>query len=201
MPMLPFRGQWPSLGDRVFIANGAQVVGDVTIGDTTNIWYNAVLRGDMAAISVGAGCSIQDGCVVHVDHDMPTFIGNHVVVGHNAIIHGATVGDHVLVGMNATVLSEANIGVGSIIGAGAVVPERRTIPPRSLVLGIPRQGGARSDRRGASGRRDTRPALRRLRRRAPHHPRTIRLAGDETRTGACRGAPRRARPPARAGRP
>ena len=137
MPMLPFRGQWPRLGDRVFTANGAQVVGDVTIGDTTNIWYNAVLRGDMAAISVGAGCSIQDGCVVHVDHDMPTFIGNHVVVGHNAIIHGATVGDHVLVGMNATVLSEANIGAGSIIGAGAVVPERRTIPPRSLVLGIP----------------------------------------------------------------
>ena len=170
MPMLPFRGQWPRLGDRVFIANGAQVVGDVTIGDTTNIWYNAVLRGDMAAISVGAGCSIQDGCVVHVDHDMPTFIGNHVVVGHNAIIHGATVGDHVLVGMSATVLSEANIGAGSIIGAGAVVPERRTIPPRSLGARYPRQGGARSDRRRASGRRHARPALRRLRRRASRHP-------------------------------
>ncbi|MAG35766.1 MAG: gamma carbonic anhydrase family protein [Dehalococcoidia bacterium] len=135
--MLPFRGQWPRLGDRVFVADGAQVVGDVTVGDLTNIWYNAVLRGDMAAITVGDGCSIQDGCVVHVDRGMATLVGNHVVVGHNAIIHAATVGDDVLVGMNATVLSEANIGAGSIIGAGAVVPERREIPPRSLVLGIP----------------------------------------------------------------
>ena len=176
MPMLPFRGQWPRLGDRIFIANGAQVVGDVTIGDTTNIWYNAVLRGDMAAISVGAGCSIQDGCVVHVDHDMPTFIGNHVVVGHNAIIHGATVGDHVLVGMNATVLSEANIGAGSIIGAGAVVlgaPHNSATVARAR---HPRQGDPCSDRRGASGRRHPRPALRRLRRRAPHHPGRARIA-------------------------
>ena len=176
MPMLPFRGQWPRLGDRVFIANGAQVVGVVTIGDATNIWYNAVLRGDMAAISVGAGCSIQDGCVVHVDHDMPTNIGNHVVVGHNAIIHRRH-------GRRSRACRhERHRAFGSQYrrrqhhrcwrrGPGA--------PHNSAAVtgaGHPRQGGARSDRCRASGRCDTRPALRRLWRRASCHPGRARIA-------------------------
>jgi len=123
----------------VHVAQGAVVIGDVTIGKDTSIWYNSVLRGDMDRIVVGERCNIQDCAVVHTDWDAPTTIGNDVTVGHGAVIHGATVEDEVLVAVGAIILNWAHIGRNSIIGAGAVIPERRVIPPNSVVAGVPGQ--------------------------------------------------------------
>lgn len=120
-----------------FVAPGAQVLGDVKVGRGSSIWHNAVVRGDMAPISIGEHSNIQDGCLLHVATGFPLTVGNHVTVGHGAILHGCTVEDGVLVGMGAIVLDGAAIGRGSIIGAGALVGEGKVIPPRSLVVGIP----------------------------------------------------------------
>ncbi|MCS7286545.1 MAG: gamma carbonic anhydrase family protein [Anaerolineae bacterium] len=120
-----------------FIAPGAFIIGDVTIGPESSVWFGAVLRGDIAPIVVGRKTNIQDGAVVHVDIGQPTFIGNGVTVGHGAILHGCTIRDNVLIGIRAVVLTGAVIGENSIVGAGAVVTEGTVIPPNSLVLGIP----------------------------------------------------------------
>ncbi len=120
-----------------FIAPGAFIIGDVTIGPESSVWFGAVLRGDIAPIVVGRGTNIQDAAVVHVDIGQPTFIGDGVTVGHGAILHGCTIGNNVLVGIRAVVLTGAVIGENSLIGAGAVVPEGTIIPPNSLVLGVP----------------------------------------------------------------
>ena len=121
----------------VFIAETATVIGDVTIGKDSSIWFSAVLRGDAGPITVGEGTNVQDNAVIHVDVGEPTSVGRRVTIGHGAIIHSATVEDHVLIGMGAIVLSRAKIGSHSIIAAGSVVPEGREIPPRSLVMGVP----------------------------------------------------------------
>ncbi|NLY53747.1 MAG: gamma carbonic anhydrase family protein [Firmicutes bacterium] len=120
-----------------FIAPTADIVGDVTIGEGSSVWYHAVLRGDMAPIMIGKNSNIQDGCLLHVAEGFPLQIGNYVTAGHGAILHGCTVEDGVLIGMGAIVLDGAVIGSGSIIGAGAVIPEGKVIPPRSLVVGVP----------------------------------------------------------------
>ncbi|NLW17967.1 MAG: gamma carbonic anhydrase family protein [Firmicutes bacterium] len=120
-----------------FVAPSADVIGDVTVGAGSSIWYQAVLRGDMAPIIIGEQSNIQDGCLVHVATDYPVRVGNYVTVGHGAILHGCTVEDGVLIGMGAIVLDGAVIGEGSIIGAGALIPEGKVIPPRSLVVGVP----------------------------------------------------------------
>ncbi|HUD72139.1 MAG TPA: gamma carbonic anhydrase family protein [Dongiaceae bacterium] len=120
-----------------FVAPGAALVGDVTLGAGASVWYNATLRGDLEAIVVGAESNIQDNCVVHVDVDQPARIGARVTLGHGAIVHAATIEDDVLVAMKAVVLSGCHVGTGSLIGAGAVVPEGTRIPPGSLVLGVP----------------------------------------------------------------
>ncbi len=120
-----------------WIAPGAVLVGRVHLGEQASVWYGAVLRGDLAAIRVGARSNIQDGCVIHVDRGMPATIGADVVLGHGAVVHAATVQDGCLIAIRAVVLSGAVIGAESIIGAGAVVTERTVVPPRSLVLGIP----------------------------------------------------------------
>lgn len=120
-----------------FIAPGAFIVGDVTIGPESSVWFGAVLRGDIAPIIVGRKTNIQDGAVVHVDIGQPTLIGNGVTIGHGAILHGCTIGDNVLIGIRAVVLTGAVIGENSLVGAGAVVTEGTVIPPNSLVLGIP----------------------------------------------------------------
>lgn len=120
-----------------FVAPTAAVVGDVTIGAGSSVWYHAVLRGDMAPITIGENSNIQDGCLLHVAEGFPLLIGNYVTAGHGAILHGCTVEDGVLIGMGAIVLDGAVIGEGSIIGAGALVPEGKVIPPRSLVVGLP----------------------------------------------------------------
>ncbi len=120
-----------------FVAPSADVVGEVTVGAGSSIWYQAVLRGDMAPITIGEHSNIQDGCLLHVANGFPLQVGNYVTVGHGAILHGCTVEDGVLIGMGAIVLDGAVIGEGSIIGAGALVPEGKVIPPRSLVVGVP----------------------------------------------------------------
>ncbi len=128
----------PTIVDEsVFIAEGAKVIGNVTLKQNSNIWFNAVLRGDDCNITIGENTNIQDNCTVHVDHDTPTIIGNNVTVGHNAIIHGCVVEDNCLIGMGATILDGAVIGAGSIVGANSLVTGKTVIPPNSLVLGSP----------------------------------------------------------------
>jgi carbonic anhydrase/acetyltransferase-like protein (isoleucine patch superfamily) len=113
------------------------VIGDVTIHEGASIWYNTVVRGDTAPIVIGRRSNIQDNCTLHTDADAPLVIGEECTVGHNAIVHGATVADHVLIGMQAVVLSHAQIGEGSIVGACALVSERKQIPSGVLAIGIP----------------------------------------------------------------
>ncbi len=120
-----------------FIADGAVVVGDVSLGKDSSIWYNAVVRGDMAPITIGEKTNIQDLSVVHVANDTPCIIGDRVSVGHRAILHGCTVCDDCLIGMGAIIMNGAVIGEGSIIGAGALVKENAVIPPKSLAVGVP----------------------------------------------------------------
>jgi carbonic anhydrase/acetyltransferase-like protein (isoleucine patch superfamily) len=127
----------PAFGGRVVLAPGAAVVGDVTLGDDVSIWYGAVLRGDLAAIRVGARSNIQDGAVVHVADGGACEIGEDTVVGHRAMLHACRVEAACLVGMQATILDGVVIGQGSVVGAGALVTQRTVIPPRSLVLGAP----------------------------------------------------------------
>lgn len=120
-----------------WVAPGAFLRGDVTLGERTNIWYNAVLRADQESITVGADSNVQDNCVLHGDAGHDVTVGDRVTVGHGAILHGCTVGDDCLIGMNAVVLDHAVIGDGSIVGAGAVVGAGTVVPPRSLVVGVP----------------------------------------------------------------
>jgi len=120
-----------------YIAPTAVVLGDVHLGRDASVWYNAVVRGDLAAITIGNGTNIQDLSVVHVDEGVPCVIGSRVGVGHRAILHGCTVEDDCLIGMGSILLNRVHVGAGSVIGAGAVVPEGMRIPPGSLVLGVP----------------------------------------------------------------
>jgi gamma-carbonic anhydrase len=127
----------PTLGKNVYIAKGAVVFGDVTIGDHSSIWYNAVLRGDINRIVVGQHTNIQDNSVLHLADDFPCIVGNYVTVGHSAIIHACAIGDEVLVGMGATILDGATIGDQCLIGANALITVGTKIPPGCLVLGSP----------------------------------------------------------------
>lgn len=125
------------IASSAWIAPNATVVGDVTLGDESSIWFNCVLRGDLAPIRIGKQSNVQDGCILHVGAEFPCTLGDRVSLGHGAIVHGATIEDDCLIGMRATVLNGAVVGKGSIVGAGAVVPEKMVIPPGSLVLGLP----------------------------------------------------------------
>jgi carbonic anhydrase/acetyltransferase-like protein (isoleucine patch superfamily) len=137
MGIYEYKGKSPRIGESCFIAESADIIGDVTIGAGSSVWYGVVIRGDMAPVVIGRNVSIQDNSVVHVDAGIPTVIGDNVTVGHAAIIHAATVEDNCLIGMGAIVLDEARIGHGSLIGAGALAPPRKNIPPRSQVMGSP----------------------------------------------------------------
>jgi len=137
MPVLPYQGKWPTIAPDVFIAEGALVIGDVTIGEGSSVWYNAVLRGDIAPISIGCHTNIQDNCTLHVDVGAPCVIGDECSIGHGAVVHGATLGNRVLIAMNAVVLSRAEIGSETIIGACALVGEGKQMPGGSLYVGIP----------------------------------------------------------------
>ena len=133
-----FEGKQPQLGRNVYVSENAIVIGDVTLGDEVNIWFGAVLRGDMHYIKIGNRTNIQDNSVVHVTTGVsPTNIGNGVTVGHGAIIHGCTIEDDCLIGMGAILMDDAIIGEGSLIGAGALIPPNMIIPENSLVVGSP----------------------------------------------------------------
>jgi carbonic anhydrase/acetyltransferase-like protein (isoleucine patch superfamily) len=132
-------GVAPTIGEGVFLAPTAVLVGDVRVGDRCNIWFGTVLRGDAANsyIEVGAGCSIQDNAVIHCADDLPTVIGADVVVGHAALLEGCTVEDRSLIGMGSIVLQHVRVGAGAMIAAGAVVSERTEIPAGVLAAGVP----------------------------------------------------------------
>ena len=127
----------PVIHPSAFVADNATVRGSVTLGANSSVFFGAVLRGDRAPITIGAGTNIQDNCVVHVDYDHPVTVGENVTVGHGAILHGCTVGDNTLIGMGAIVLNGAKVGSNCLIGAGALVPQNVEIPDGSLAFGSP----------------------------------------------------------------
>lgn len=131
------QGKLPVVDASVFVADGAKLIGDVTVGSMASIWYNAVLRGDLAEIVIGDRTNIQDGVVGHVNTSQPLIVGNDVSVGHSAIIHGCRIGHGTLIGMGAIVLNGADIGEYALIGAGSVVTENKKVPPYTLSLGSP----------------------------------------------------------------
>ena len=127
----------PSIDATAFVADGARIVGNVAIEAGASVWYNAVLRGDSAAIVIGPGSNVQDNVSVHVDSGHPVVVGAKVSIGHNAVVHGCTIGDGSLIGMGAVILSGAVIGEGCLIAGGAVVLGGTEIPAGSLVAGVP----------------------------------------------------------------
>ena len=127
----------PQIHPTAFIAPTAAVMGDVTLGPRSSVWYHAVLRGDMAPIVIGEATNLQDGTIVHVDEGKPALIGARVGVGHRVILHACVVEDDCLIGMGSILLNDVRVGTGSVIAAGAVVPEGMQVPPGSLVMGVP----------------------------------------------------------------
>jgi carbonic anhydrase/acetyltransferase-like protein (isoleucine patch superfamily) len=127
----------PRIAASAFVAPSADIIGLVEIGECASVWFQCVLRGDIDLIRIGASSNVQDGSVLHTDSGAPAIIGDWVTVGHRAVIHGCTIEDHCLIGMGAIVLSRARVGTGSIVAAGALVPEETVIPPRCLYMGVP----------------------------------------------------------------
>jgi carbonic anhydrase/acetyltransferase-like protein (isoleucine patch superfamily) len=139
MPViLPVRGISPVIPEDVFIAPNATVVGDVVMGESCSIWFNAVVRGDVNAIRMGNKVNVQDNAVIHCTYEKhATTIGHNVSIGHSAIVHGCKVNDNVLIGMGAIVMDRVEVGSNSIVAAGAVVLEGTIIPPGSVFAGVP----------------------------------------------------------------
>jgi len=127
----------PGIHPTAFVAHSACIMGDVTLGEDSSVWYAAVLRGDMAPIRIGSQSNLQDGVIAHVDDEVPCTIGNRVGVGHRAILHGCTVEDECLIGMGSILLNEVHVGRGSVIAAGALLKEGMKVPPGWLVMGVP----------------------------------------------------------------
>ena len=127
----------PTIEGEIFVAPGARVIGDVTLGHEANVWFNAVVRGDNDHIALGARVNVQDGAVLHVDAGVPLLVEDGVSIGHKAMLHGCTVRSGTLVGINAVILNNADIGRDCLIGANALVAEGKRIPERSLVVGSP----------------------------------------------------------------
>ena len=130
-------GTAPDIDTTAWVAPGAHVMGQVTLGAGASVWFGAVLRGDNEAIVVGAGTNIQENSVLHTDWGYPLTIGANCTIGHKAMLHGCTIGDGTLIGMGATILNGAVIGHGCLIGAGSLITEGKVIPDGSLVLGAP----------------------------------------------------------------
>lgn len=134
----PYMGVWPEIDDSVYIASTAVVMGAVRIGRDSSVWHQVTLRGDNNYITIGEGTNIQDNAVVHIDsQDLPTIIGNHVTVGHSAIVHACTVEDYAFIGMGAIILDGARICSGAVVAAGAVVPPRKIVPSGEIWAGNP----------------------------------------------------------------
>jgi carbonic anhydrase/acetyltransferase-like protein (isoleucine patch superfamily) len=133
-----YKGIWPTIPDSCYVDDSAQVLGDVLLGENASIWMNAVVRGDVNSIRVGANSNVQDCCVLHGQRNLYSVtVGDWVTIGHNATVHGCVVEDNVLIGMGVTILNDCRIGEGSIIAAGAVLPEHTVVAPRTLWAGVP----------------------------------------------------------------
>ena len=133
-----YQGVTPLIPDNCYVDVSAQVIGDVVLGEHASVWMNAVVRGDVNSIRIGAKSNVQDCAVLHgMRYVYPVIIGEMVTIGHNATVHGCVIEDACLIGMGAVILNNARIGEGSIVAAGAVIPEQTVIPPRSLVAGVP----------------------------------------------------------------
>jgi carbonic anhydrase/acetyltransferase-like protein (isoleucine patch superfamily) len=135
--LIELEGVAPTIGEGVFLAPTAVLVGDVRVADRANIWFGAVLRGDSSYIEIGEESSVQDNAVIHCAHDLPTVVGSRVIVGHGALLEGCRIEDRAVVGMGAIVLQGARVGASAMVGAGAVVAERADVPARTLSVGIP----------------------------------------------------------------
>ena len=135
--LMTLKGITPKVSPEAFVAETAALIGDVTVGRDSSVWFGAVIRGDNEPITVGEGTSIQDNAVLHTEKGHPLTVGNNVTVGHGAIVHCSSVGDNTLVGMGAILLDGAVIGKNCIIGAGAVVKERAVVPDGTMMVGIP----------------------------------------------------------------
>ncbi|WP_046215030.1 gamma carbonic anhydrase family protein [Paenibacillus wulumuqiensis] len=135
--LLPYHNQWPIVHKNTFIAEGAKLIGDVKLGEDSSVWFNTVLRGDLAPVIIGDRCNVQDLAVGHVHEIHPLIIENDVSVGHSAIVHGCRIGQGSLIGMGAILLNGVEVGEYSLIGAGSIVTENNKIPPYTLALGSP----------------------------------------------------------------
>ena len=136
--IIPYRGITSKIHPSVFIAEGAQIIGDVEIGADSSVWFNTVIRGDVHYIRIGERTNIQDNCVLHVTHETyPLVIGSDVTVGHGAILHAATIKDRCLIGMGAKVLDDATVGPYALVAAGSLVLEHFEVPEGALVAGVP----------------------------------------------------------------
>lgn len=135
--LIPYGGKSPKIDKSVFIAPGSYIIGNVTIGKESSIWFGAVLRGDEGPITIGERTSIQENVTIHLYEEFPTVVGDEVTVGHNAVIHGCKIGNRCIIGMGSTILDGAEIGEECIVGANTLITNGKMIPPRSLVLGSP----------------------------------------------------------------
>jgi carbonic anhydrase/acetyltransferase-like protein (isoleucine patch superfamily) len=135
--LIPFQGKTPLVSPEAFVAETATLIGDVTVGRDSSVWYGAVIRGDCSSITVGCGSNIQDNAVLHTEAGRPLTIGDKVTIGHGAVVHCASVGSSTLIGMGAILLDGAVVGDHCVIGAGAVVKERTVVPPGTMMVGVP----------------------------------------------------------------
>jgi carbonic anhydrase/acetyltransferase-like protein (isoleucine patch superfamily) len=132
-----FKGKSPKISETAFIADSADIIGNVEIGDFSSVWFNAVIRGDRNKIRIGNRTSIQDNVVIHINPEHEVQVGDDVSVGHGAVLHGCRIGNNVLIGMNSTVLNGAEIGNNSIVGANALIPEGKKFLENCLIIGVP----------------------------------------------------------------
>jgi carbonic anhydrase/acetyltransferase-like protein (isoleucine patch superfamily) len=137
MPLYAYRGKRPRIAADAFVAPTAVLIGDVTVHSGASVWFGSVLRGDMDRIEIGERSNVQDNSTIHTDTNEPTIIGPDVTIGHMALVHSAIVEENVLIGQAAVLVGRNHVGTGTVIGAGAVLPEGFDAPARSLVLGVP----------------------------------------------------------------
>ena len=135
--MIEYKGMKPKIGNRVYLADGSVLMGDVEIGDDSSVFFNAVLRADLAEIRIGERTNVQDNVTMHLSTGVGVHVGNDVIVGHNAILHACTIDDNVLIGMGAIIMDGAHIKSNCIVGAGALVSQGKEFPERSLIVGTP----------------------------------------------------------------
>jgi len=137
VPLYAFKGRSPRVHPTAFVAPTAVLIGDVTLHEHASVWFGTVLRGDMDRIEIGARSNVQDNATLHTDENEPTIVGTDVTIGHNALVHSSVIENNVLIGQASVLVGGCVVGTGSIIGAGALVREKMTVPPHSLVVGVP----------------------------------------------------------------